>query len=91
MVLVRSAAAGELWQSIGAGMAQQQQQELQPHQPQLTRDHNRGVAGGIAGHSEKRKHRALECESDEDDFAGFDEDATASGSENGNRFPTLDS
>ncbi|XP_039434413.1 uncharacterized protein LOC120416667 isoform X1 [Culex pipiens pallens] len=64
-------------------MAQQQQQELQPHQPQLTRDHNRGVAGGIAGHSEKRKHRALECESDEDDFAGFDEDATASGSENG--------
>uniref|UniRef100_A0A1Q3EZM6 Putative scf ubiquitin ligase skp2 component n=1 Tax=Culex tarsalis TaxID=7177 RepID=A0A1Q3EZM6_CULTA len=64
-------------------MAQQQQQELQPHQQQQqqTRDHNR--AGGIVGHSEKRKHRALECESDEDDFAGFDEDATASGSENG--------
>lgn len=74
---------GQLWQCIGAGMAQQQQQELH-HQ---TRDHLRGTAGGttsLTGHSEKRKHhRLLECESDEDDFAGFDEDATASGSENG--------
>lgn len=61
-------------------MAQQQQ----PHQK---RDHLVTAAGGIAasGHSEKRKHRLLECESDEDDFAGFDdEDATtASSSENG--------
>ncbi|XP_058834752.1 uncharacterized protein LOC131691964 isoform X2 [Topomyia yanbarensis] len=32
-------------------------------------------------HSEKRKHRMLECDSDEDDFAGFDEDAA--NSENG--------
>ncbi|XP_062554499.1 uncharacterized protein LOC134219695 isoform X1 [Armigeres subalbatus] len=40
-------------------------------------------AGGIGhgGGSEKRKHRLLECDSDEDDFAGFDEDATRS--ENG--------
>ncbi|XP_019534146.2 uncharacterized protein LOC109405485 isoform X2 [Aedes albopictus] len=40
--------------------------------------------GGTTGHgsnSEKRKHRVLECDSDEDDFAGFDEDATRS--ENG--------
>lgn len=44
------------------------------------------TATGGTGHgsSEKRKHRVLECDSDEDDFAGFDEDATRS--ENGNRF-----
>ncbi|XP_065081620.1 uncharacterized protein LOC135704122 isoform X2 [Ochlerotatus camptorhynchus] len=41
------------------------------------------TATGGTGHgsSEKRKHRVLECDSDEDDFAGFDEDATRS--ENG--------
>lgn len=45
-----------------------------------------GKTGGSSSnlqpsHSEKRKHRVLECDSDEDDFAGFDEDAASS--ENG--------
>ncbi|XP_058459203.1 uncharacterized protein LOC131435391 isoform X1 [Malaya genurostris] len=39
------------------------------------------TASNQSSHSEKRKHRMLECDSDEDDFAGFDEDAA--GSENG--------
>ncbi|XP_055535303.1 uncharacterized protein LOC129724426 isoform X2 [Wyeomyia smithii] len=41
-----------------------------------------GTAEDIGGHSEKRKRCVVEFDSDEDDFAGFDED-DAAGSENG--------
>ncbi|XP_055631358.1 uncharacterized protein LOC129771586 isoform X3 [Toxorhynchites rutilus septentrionalis] len=38
------------------------------------------VEGGIQqSNNEKRKYSLLECDSDEDDFAGFDEDAARSG------------
>lgn len=42
-----------------------------------------GTIEDTGGHSEKRKHRVLECDSDEDDFAGFDEEDAAD-NENGN-------
>lgn len=67
-------------------MAQQQKLHRRDHQQPLTTGGITGTpAEGIGSHyqnySEKRKHRVLECDSDEDDFAGFDEDAATS--ENG--------
>lgn len=73
-----------------AGMAQQHKlHSRDQYQQQFVATVAGGTTGigGTTGHgsnSEKRKHRVLECDSDEDDFAGFDEDATRS--ENGNRF-----
>lgn len=83
---------------IGAGMAQQHKLHFRDQHQQAssfaatggTTGTSSGIGGTGHGSSEKRKHRVLECDSDEDDFAGFDEDATRS--ENGNRFhfiPTL--
>ncbi|XP_053683526.1 F-box/LRR-repeat protein 7 isoform X2 [Sabethes cyaneus] len=68
-----------------------QQQKLHRRDLQLPFASREGTAGitsvdatieDTGGHSEKRKRRVLECDSEEDDFAGFDED-DAAGSENG--------
>lgn len=71
-------------ETLAGGMLQQQHNQQHPDEEEEEEAGSLNVRPNVGI---KRRYSELMCESDEDDFAGFDEDAASS--ENGNRLLLL--